>query len=132
MVNFRAGLIANQFPFLSTRMLMRSVYHGTIFDNLICFQIILFGLLFFTFFRIDLDRYGLACKMLNDVGTFRRYALSTGTTMSLVRFVFLRSGSIWVIICCGAQEAGRAELGVDRHSVWVVYYYTFEASCNWP
>jgi hypothetical protein len=69
MVNFRAGLIANQFPFLSTRMLMRSVYHGTIFDNLICFQIILFGLLFFTFFRIDLDRYGLACKMLNDVGT---------------------------------------------------------------
>jgi hypothetical protein len=24
---------------------------------------------FFTFFRIDLDRYGLACKMLNDVGT---------------------------------------------------------------
>jgi len=80
----------------------------------------------------QMELFYIACKMLNDVGTFRRYALSTGTTMSMVRFMFLRSGSIWVIICCGAQEAGRAELGVDRHSVWVVYYYTFEASCNWP
>ena len=47
------GLIANQFPFLSTRMLMRPVYHGNIFDNLICFEIIFF----FTFVLLHVIGY---------------------------------------------------------------------------